>query len=380
MMRNKINSDKRLNSDSTDVRTDVRDASHQAAKQQKSNTVQSVQCSSATSTSSGIGPGSGSKPIATAAAVSFASPLVSPSYSRSRSKSSITYGDSDQTTSPNSNDDSKYYNSSNLSSSLMNAFQMPQNIAQVLPNLNMSSLPDYLSQLPTVSMPSMPNISIPTLPMPSIPSLSMPSMPNLSMPNITMPSMPSIPNLNIPSISDLMSEFPPPSLLVPNSILTPFCLLDFPGRKNIKSWDQICRAVKESRKRYVDVCPSLPFSFNFRYDSNNEKLRFYFLSTMSSPETSLFYCDVPLGKDPNCNETKRSEMFDADIADTYAHMYHSNSINNPGTSSVMDHSFQNRRNHSDHGASGYVYGDKVIDDFDCDIDNHFRYCRIGLLG
>src|SRR5699024_2360957 len=75
----------------------------------------------------------------------------------------------------------KHFNASsstNLSSSLINAFQMPQNIAQALPqvfpNINMSSLPDYLTQLPSVSMPSMPAMPNISLTMPSIPSLSMP--------------------------------------------------------------------------------------------------------------------------------------------------------------------------------------------------------------
>lgn len=79
----------------------------------------------------------------------------------------------------------------NLSDSLRNAFQIS--------NLNMPSLPDYFSQLPSVSMPSMPNISIPNLP--TMPTISMPSMPNISMPNI------SIPNINLPSISDFMRKY-----------------------------------------------------------------------------------------------------------------------------------------------------------------------------
>lgn len=136
-------------------------------------------------------------------------------FARSRSKSSVSYAETSKQAikSPNHNDGVsisavKHFNnqtvSTNLSSSLINAFQMPQNFAQAFPNINMSSLPDYL---PSVSMPAMPNISMPKITMPSMPTLSMPSMPNLSMPNISMPSIPSISNINIPSISDLMSNY-----------------------------------------------------------------------------------------------------------------------------------------------------------------------------
>ncbi|UXI18310.1 hypothetical protein NH340_JMT04253 [Sarcoptes scabiei] len=145
----------------------------------------------------------------------------------------------------------------NLSDSLRNAFQIS--------NLNMPSLPDYFSQLPSVSMPSMPNISIPSLP--TMPTISMPSMPNISMPNI------SIPNINLPSISDFM----------------PFQH----GRIN-KSWDQINATVREYRRKFISVCPSLPFNFKFCYDRKNENLRIYFLASLNSYETSLYYCDVAL--------------------------------------------------------------------------------------
>lgn len=134
---------------------------------------------------------------------------------RNRSKSSVSYAETNKANKASTNSDApssvvKHFNDvspNNLSSSLINAFQMPQNIANALPtvfpNINMSSLPDYLPQLPSVSMPTMANIS---RAMPSIPSLSMPSMPNLSMPNITMPSIPSISNINIPSFSEIMSK------------------------------------------------------------------------------------------------------------------------------------------------------------------------------
>lgn len=204
-----------------------------------------------------------------------------PVYPRSRSKSSVSYAETKKSpslnrhsivTNVNSNAYSPQQPTTNLGSSLINAFQVPQNLAQALPqvfpNLNMSSLPDYLPQLPSVSMPAMPNITIPNLTMPSMPSLSIPSMPNISM-----PMMPSIPNINIPSFSDIMN---------------------FPGRKNIKSWNEICSAVRDSRKRFTDICPSIPFSFNFCYDKKREKLRIYFLSSHNQSETTLFYCDVPL--------------------------------------------------------------------------------------
>ena len=137
-----------------------------------------------------------------------------PVYPRSRSKSSVSYAETKKSpslnrhsivTNVNSNAYSPQQPTTNLGSSLINAFQVPQNLAQALPqvfpNLNMSSLPDYLPQLPSVSMPAMPNITIPNLMMPSMPSLSIPSMPNISM-----PMMPSIPNINIPSFSDIMSK------------------------------------------------------------------------------------------------------------------------------------------------------------------------------
>lgn len=107
------------------------------------------------------------------------SSITLPFYPRSRSKSSVSYVESKVPS-----------EDSNLTSSLINRFQMPQNFTQVLPNINMPSLPEYFSQLPSMRE-HMPNISIPNLPMPSLP--------NLSMPNISMP------NLNIPSISDIMS-------------------------------------------------------------------------------------------------------------------------------------------------------------------------------
>lgn len=66
--------------------------------------------------------------------------------------------------------------------------------------------------------------------------------------------------------------------------------------KNIKSWEQICASVREARKKYTSICPSLPFDFNFGYDSKREKLRIYFLASINSLETTLYYCDVDLLK------------------------------------------------------------------------------------
>lgn len=157
--------------------------------------------------------------VSSRTSVSFSSTSTHAYSSRSRSKSSVSYAETNKANkSPTHNEGPnsgiRIFNPApNLSSTFINAFQMPQNIAQALPqvfpNLNMASLPDYLPQLPqlpSVSMPAMPIISIPNITMPSMPSLSMPSMPNLSMPNITMPSIPSIPNINIPSISEIMSN------------------------------------------------------------------------------------------------------------------------------------------------------------------------------
>lgn len=169
--------DKRMNTDSRESRSES-----EKSKQPKGSN--SPDCTLTTSSIS-----SSASPITNDAQVSF-STNIAHTY-RSRSKSSVNFGE--RKDHEGSNEYSKLFDnqqSSNLSSSLINAFQMPQ----VFPNLNMPSLPDYL---PSVSMPSMPNISIPNLQMPSMPSLSIPSMPNLS--------MPSMPNINIPSISDFMS-------------------------------------------------------------------------------------------------------------------------------------------------------------------------------
>lgn len=123
-------------------------------------------------------------------------------YGRLRSRSTISYLES-RNKNQTSVSDAVSKQSTNLSSSFINAFQMPQNLAQAFPN--MPSLPNYFP----VSMPSMPNISIPSMPSISMPSMPTLTMPNLSMPNISMPTM----NLSIPSISDIMSrEF----TLVPN--------------------------------------------------------------------------------------------------------------------------------------------------------------------
>lgn len=89
-----------------------------------------------------------------------------------------------------------------------------------------------------------------------------------------------------------------------------FIFLDFPIRKNIKSWNQICASVRDSRKRFNDACPSLPFNFNFRYDNKNEKLRVYFLSSQNSSETTLFYCDVPLVKQINSLDRSNGTIFE----------------------------------------------------------------------
>lgn len=72
-----------------------------------------------------------------------------------------------------------------------------------------------------------------------------------------------------------------------------FLVADFQLRRNIKSWSQISQAVRDSRKKFNDVCPSLPFNFNFYYPCD-DKVRIYFLSSHNSPETTLFYCDVHL--------------------------------------------------------------------------------------
>lgn len=199
MKSSRITPEKRMSSDSRDCRSECHhdESIHQTKQSKGSN---SPICSTCSSTFSS----SGKSITSTRANVTFGHNLPHHAY-RSRSRSSVSFVDN------KSNQSDSEYNklldqtpTSHISSTLINALQMPQNISQVFPNinLNMSSLPDYLPQLPSV--PSISNISIPNLQMPSMPSLSMPSMPNLSMPNITMPS---IPNINIPSISDFMSKF-----------------------------------------------------------------------------------------------------------------------------------------------------------------------------
>lgn len=57
--------------------------------------------------------------------------------------------------------------------------------------------------------------------------------------------------------------------------------------------------VKDSRKRYSEVCTSLPFYFKHIYDKRNDKLRIYFLSCAFSSDTTLCYCDVSLNTIPS---------------------------------------------------------------------------------
>lgn len=64
----------------------------------------------------------------------------------------------------------------------------------------------------------------------------------------------------------------------------------------MKTWPQICDAVRESRRRYSSVCFPLPFEFNHVYNEDRRALRIYFLSCNCSAETSLYYCDVPLDR------------------------------------------------------------------------------------
>lgn len=102
--------------------------------------------------------------------------------------------------------------------------------------------------------------------------------------------------------------------------------LDFPLRKNIKSWNQICSSVRESRKRFNDACPSQPFSFTFCYDHGDEKLRIYFLASLHSCETTLFYCDVPLHKDTS------GYIFETDEDVSFASLNGSNELETSGES------------------------------------------------
>lgn len=120
------------------------------------------------------------------------------SFGRMRSRSTTSYRESgSQLMFVTPRNEARIDETTRLSDSLRSAIQMSHNIAQVFPNLNNISLPDYLPQMPNISIPS---IAMPTI---SMPTISMPSMPNLSMPNISMPSM----NINIPSISGIMSKF-----------------------------------------------------------------------------------------------------------------------------------------------------------------------------
>lgn len=121
------------------------------------------------------------------------------SFGRMRSRSTTSYRETSngsQIVFVTPQNEARIVETPRLSDSLRSAFQMSHNIVQVLPNLNNISLPDYLPQIPNISIPS---ITMPTI---SMPTISMPSMPNLSMPNISMPSM----NINIPSISEFMSK------------------------------------------------------------------------------------------------------------------------------------------------------------------------------
>lgn len=155
------------------------------------------------------------------------------------------------------------------------AIQFPNSFKSAMSN--MSSLPDYFSQLP-VAMPSMPQISIP--------SIAMPAIPNLSMPNIQMP------NLNL-SLSNLMSN----------------------SNRNLKTWEQINATVRECRKRFSSVCPLLPFDFKFRYNPNRDRLRIYFLVSTSLQETTFYYCDVLLRKDlrnENLSQNSKKNKLDSD--------------------------------------------------------------------
>lgn len=314
MMKNKIANEKCLSSGvdsttSTDNRSDHLLSEQQSSPQLSSNRQAAklplgILKQSSTSETTTTAPSKAASPALSSIISTTTSVSAHHAFTRSRSKSSVSYAETSKgfsktniVKSPNvvaNSDAVKHFNpasSTNISSSFRNALQMPQ-IAQVFPNLNipnMSSLPDYLPQLPSVSMPSMPAMPNISLTMPSIPSLSMPSMPNLSMPNISMPSIPSISNINIPSFSEIMN---------------------FPIRKNIKTWNEICTSVRDSRKRFNDVCPSLPFNFNFRYNHNNEKLRIYFLSSQNSSETTLFYCDAPLVKQINGLDRSNGTIFE----------------------------------------------------------------------
>lgn len=230
MMKNKIANEKCLSSGvdsttSTDNRSDHLLSEQQSSPQLSSNRQAAklplgILKQSSTSETTTTAPSKAATPALSSIISTTTSVSAHHAFTRSRSKSSVSYAETSKgfsktniVKSPNvvaNSDAVKHFNpasSTNISSSFRNALQMPQ-IAQVFPNLNipnMSSLPDYLPQLPSVSMPSMPAMPNISLTMPSIPSLSMPSMPNLSMPNISMPSIPSISNINIPSFSEIMS-------------------------------------------------------------------------------------------------------------------------------------------------------------------------------
>lgn len=224
-MKNKIVNEKCLDSGahsstSADNRSDHQNNEHRlnhlSSKQAKSSSTPSGKSSTSETT---IVPSKAPPSLSTVST----SALTHHGFTRSRSKSSVSYAETSKGFSKANSIKSvnevvisaaavKHFNptsSTNISSSFRNALQMPQNIAQVFPNLNipnMSSLPDYLPQLPSVSMPSMPAMPNISLTMPSMPSLSMPNFDRISMPNISMPTIPSISNINIPSFSEIMSK------------------------------------------------------------------------------------------------------------------------------------------------------------------------------
>lgn len=68
-------------------------------------------------------------------------------------------------------------------------------------------------------------------------------------------------------------------------------------------------AVKDSRKRFSEICPPLPFNYRFYRNVNSGNLRLYFLFSKNGSDATFYYCDILLKKElTEVNEDR--EIFD----------------------------------------------------------------------